>query len=90
MLQFILKYGEIFKVDEYSHKARIYLQYLFLWLNLYAECLSIGLIIAVLQYKKKYVFQNYITANLTHYYFISNNTNYNFLYESKSNNISSK
>ena len=39
-----LKYGEIFKVDEYSHKARIYLQYLFLWLNLYAECLSIGLI----------------------------------------------
>lgn len=44
MLQFILKYGEIFKVDEYSHKARIYLQYLFLWLNLYAECLSIGLI----------------------------------------------
>ena len=64
MLQFILKYGEIFKVDEYSHKARIYLQYLFLWLNLYAECLSIGL--------------------------ISNNTNYNFLYESKFNNISSK
>ena len=44
MLQFILKYGEIFKVDEYSHKARIYLQYLFLWLNLYAECLSIRLI----------------------------------------------
>ena len=47
MLQFILKYGEIFKVDEYSHKARIYLQYLFLWLNLYAECLSIGLTIAI-------------------------------------------
>ena len=47
MLQFILKYGEIFKVDEYFHKARIYLQYLFLWLNLYAECLSIGHTIAI-------------------------------------------
>ena len=91
MLQFILKYGEILKGD----KSDIYiaiiksLKYFCLMINLSSDISSMFIIASVFHYKKKYEFQNYIIGNLTDYYFISNNTNYNFMHESKSNTISS-